>query len=129
VLFPVFCLLIFSLDLITFLVIIVLPGRTLLILSMVAPDVGVELAELDQAAAASVGLIALFVTAYEASKDMPKVARFMKASKIFLGLWEEEEEEGEHEEGEVPEEEEEGVPLSTYNSASGPTQTEQPSRV
>ena len=55
-------------------------------LSLAIPDSGVGLGELDQAAAACVGVITLGITIYEVSNDIPVVAESVRKCKMRLGL-------------------------------------------
>ncbi len=51
-----------------------------------APESGVGMGELDQAAAVGMGIITLGITMYEASEKIPRVARFVMECKMRLGL-------------------------------------------
>ncbi len=62
------------------------PTYIVFFLSLAIPDSGVGLGELDQAAAACVGVITLGITMYEVSNDIPVVARFVRGWKMRLGL-------------------------------------------
>lgn len=55
-------------------------------MSLPAPDTGICIGELDQAAAVGVGIITLGITIYEVSNDIPPVARLIRKYKIRLGL-------------------------------------------
>ena len=92
-------------------VIVLIPDAVLYLLSMAVPDTGIGLGELDQAAAAGVGVMTLGITMYEVSGDIPRVARFVYDCKKRLGLLKEEREEempltGEPEESQTEEEHE-----------------------
>ncbi|KAL2126098.1 hypothetical protein VTI74DRAFT_1699 [Chaetomium olivicolor] len=73
-------------------VVVLIPNFALDFFSLCVPDSGVSMGELDQAAAVCVGVFTLGITAYDVSGDIPMVARFVRRSKIRLGLLREERE-------------------------------------
>jgi hypothetical protein len=64
----------------------VFPAYVVELIALLAPDSGVGMGELDQAAAVGVGVIAFGITMYEVGKKIPRVARFVRECMVRLGL-------------------------------------------